>query len=264
MKKTIWIVVTLFLFDCTKENFEPDSEERCRLGEYVYKQEGGADRRYEITYVENSLTWVNLINDQTQMGDAWATNMVYKHIYRNDSLIIKDFRQFKEGATYFAAQYSTQLQSVVTTFPENGGTYKYSFDYSQTDRITVTLEKLTGNVATFDSRGIYHLDANDDVERLEITRNPDVHGNDPDNYTTRDITYTYDIIQNPLKDLVLAHFMKPELPGITYFSMNNRLTEKYDNVTRTYQFEYGTDPMPTQVTTPGGFTEKYEYPNCTN
>jgi hypothetical protein len=264
MKKYIWIVVTLLAFDCATDDFHPDDEEKCRVGEYVYKQVQGVDSRYDISYLENSLTWVEIINDQTQAGSEWSTNMTYKHFYRNDSLIIKDFRQFREGATYLTAQLKTELQSVITSFPDNNGKYRFSFDYSQDDQVTVTLEKLVGNVATFDSRGVYSLDDLGDVTKLVITRNPDLHGNDPDPFTTREITYTYDIVLNPLKDLVLPHFLKAELPDITYFSMNNRLTETHDGNTYTYKFEYGTDPMPTKQTKPDGTVEKYEYPNCTN
>jgi hypothetical protein len=264
MKKSIWILVTLLAFNCATDDFKPSDEPKCMVGRYVYNQDNGADLGYEITYVENSLTLVDLINDQVQVGANWATSMTYKHIYRNDSLYIKDFRQFREGATYLTAQLNTNIQSVITSFPDNNGMYRFSFDYSKDDQITVTLDKMNGNVATFDSRGVYYLDDLGNVTKLVITRNPDIHANDPDPFTTREITYTYDIVLNPLKDLVLPHFLKAELPDITYFSMNNRLTEKYDGNTYTYKFEYGTDPMPTRQTKPDGVVEKYEYPNCTN
>jgi len=264
MKKSIWIVVTLLAFNCATEDYKPGDEEKCRVGNYVYGQKNGVDVRYEITYVENSQTWADVIKDEIQVGSDWATNVTYKHIYRNDSIYIKDFKQFKEGETFLAAQLGTNLQAVVTDFPDNNGKYRFTFDYSQTDQITVTLEKIVGNVATFDSRGVYYLDDLNDVTKLVITQNPDVHGNDPDPFTTREITYTYDIVLNPLKDLVLPHFMKAKLPDITYFSMNNRLTEKYGSTTNTYKFDYGTDPMPTKQTKPDGVIEKYEYPNCTN
>jgi len=263
MKKIIWIVVIFFLFDCSKDEFQPSTEEKCRVGRYVYGQNSGVDVSYQITYLENSLTRVELVTDQVKVGDSWATNFIYKHFYQNDSLYIKDFRQFKEGATYITAQLNENIQSVVTNFPDNGGTYRYSFDYSKDSQITVTLEKMNGEVATFDSRGVYHID-NDDVVKLDITRNPDIHGSDPDNYTTRTKTFTFDIVLNPIIELVLPHFLKPELPDITYFSMHNRLTEKYDDQNLTYQVQYGTDPMPNQITRPNGVVEKFEYPNCTN
>lgn len=264
MRRAIWILITLTLFDCTKEEFNPGTEETCRIGRYVYGKSSGSDVSYEVTYVENSLNQVDIIFDQILFGETWATNSTYKHIYRNDSLLIKDFAQFREGATYLRAEFDERIQQIITTFPGSGGTYRYTFDYSKSDETTVTLEKIDGATATFDSRGVYSMDALDNVTKLVITRNPDLHGSDPDNFTNRTITYTYDIVRNPLKDLVLVHFMKPELPATTYFSVGNKLTEKYDDVTRTYAFEYGTDPMPNKMTTPEGVVEKYEYFNCTN
>lgn len=267
MRKSIWIVLILLLFDCKKDDFQPSSEETCRLGRFVYGQQSGADVSYQINYLDNSQTWVDLVTDQLQVGDQWATSNIYKHIYRNDSVYIKDFRAFKEGTTYLAAIYpeeNSQIQSVITTFPDAGGTYRYSFDYSKSDQVTVRLERMEGNVATFDSQGVYHLDENNNVIKLEITRNPALHGSDPDPYTSRTITMTYDIVINPLKGLILPHFLKPVLPDATYFSMENRLDATYDGATKTYVFEYGTDPMPTKETLPDGTVYKFEYPNCTN
>jgi hypothetical protein len=97
-----------------------------------------------------------------------------------------------------------------------------------------------------------------------ITRNPDFHGDEPDNYITRTKTYTYDVVRNPLKGVILPHFIKPVLPDVTFFAARNRITEKYNDVVRSYTFEYGTDPMPVKLTKPEGVVEKFEYINCTN
>lgn len=255
------------MFDCATEDFEPPTEEQCRVGRYVYGKQAASDLSYEITYIDRPSRKIDIINDQILQSGTWATNNVYKHIYRNDSLYIKDFNQFKEGVTYITALYGssgTVTSSVITSFAANGGTYRYTFDYSKDNQVTVSLEKMNGNVATFDSRGVYYLNELADVTKLEITRNPDLHGGDADNYTTRTITYTYDIVQNPLRALILVHFKKAELPDVTFFSPNNRLTEKYDNVNNTYGVEYGTDPMPTKITRPNGVVETFDYPNCTN
>jgi len=265
MKKIIWIVSLFLLFDCTKEDYQPSTEEGCRIGRYIYGQDSGRDKSYLINYVENTLTQVEIVNDQIQSGDTWVTNVTYKHFYRNDSLYVKDFTTFQDGATYITAQTNdTGIQSVITTFPANGGTFRYIFDYSKDGQITVSLDRIQGNVATFDSRGVYYLNADQNVSKLEITRNPEIHGSDADNFTARTKTYTYDIIINPLKGFVLSAFLKPELPDVNYFSFTNKLTEAYDGKTLNYKMEYGTDPMPTSAILPSGVVEKYEYFNCTN
>lgn len=261
----ILMLSTMLLLDCATEDYVPTSEEKCRVGRFVYKQQSGADVSYNITYIEGSLTRPDVITEEILNGGTWVANAAFKHIYKNqDSLYIKNFNQFKEGATYLAAQLETKIQSVVTTFPGNNGTYRYTFDYAQTDQITITLEEINGNTATFDSRGIYHIDSRGDVVRLQITRDAGRHANDPDPFTTRDITYTYDLVLNPVQYLVLPHFLVAELPGPTYFSMHNRVTETSDGTTRNYNIVYGTDPMPKNITTPAGVVQKFEYPNCTN
>jgi hypothetical protein len=270
MRKSVWILLTFLMFDCATSEYVPPTEPSCLLGRWVYKQDSGNDVSFEIEYVANTVSRIDLIMDETLFGDQWATNKVYKHIYKNDSLYIKDFTAFKEGATYITAQLSNvendeRIQSVVTTFPDNGTkVYRYTFDYSKDSQITVTLEQVNGSVALFDSRGVYHFNADDNIDTLRITRNPDIHGGDVDNYTSRMKVFTYDIVRNPLIGIVMANFTKPQLPDVTYFNAGNRLTEHYDDVTRTYTFEYGTDPMPNKMTTPEGVVEKYDYPNCTN
>jgi hypothetical protein len=259
------------MFDCATSEFTPPTEDPCRIGTWVYKQDAGKDVAFNITYVKDFISRIELITDQTKVGDQWTTNVVYKYIYTtSDSLYVKDFTGFKDGVTYLTAQvngedYYEQVQNIVTNFPANNGSYRFTFDYSKANQITVTMEKMNGSTATFDSRGVYWFDVNgDNVDSLLITRNPDIHGGDADNFTSRKKRFTYDIVRNPIKGIVMANFTKAELPDVTFFNVGNRLTEKYDNVTRTWTLTYGTDPMPTQMTTPDGVVEKYEYPNCTN
>lgn len=267
MKRTVWFIILLFLSECTKDDFKPSSEERCRIGRYVYDQESGHDKALVINYVENTLAQVDVVIDQLQTDADWSTVSIYKHLYDEDSLYIKDFTGFREGDTYVRAQYDSDLEQpaqMLTSFPGNGGTYRYTFYYGKEKQITVTLDKIDGSDATFDSRGVYYLDDNYNVSKLEITRNPALHSDDTDQFTTRTKTFTYDIVINPLRDLVVPHFSRPGLPDVTFFSMNNRLTEAFDGATMSYTYQYGTDPMPVKMTRPGGIVEKYEYNNCTN
>lgn len=264
MRKLIWVVIAITMFDCGGDEFKPSDEERCRVGRYVYGKDSGSDVSYNITYVENFINRVDVAIDQVFMGDTWVTNDTYKHIYRNDSLYIKDFKTFTEGEIFLTALLSQKIQEVVTTIPDNGGTYRFRFDYSTTQQIAVTLDKLEGSTAVFDSRAVYFMDEGGDVSRMEIFRNEAIHGQDPDNYTHRDKAFKYDIAQNPLKDLVIAHFFKAELPDVTFFSFHNRLEETYDGATRKFEYVYGTDPMPKEITTPDGVKLRFEYPNCTN
>jgi hypothetical protein len=255
--------------DCSKEEFKPSDEAKCQVGLYVYGEDSGSELAYEITYLDTSLTFPSVIVDQKLVSGTWLPNATFKHIYRNDSIYIKDFKQFQEGATFLAGQLDSKtlvskLQNVVTTYPANGGTYRYTFDYAQSDKITVTLEEVIGNTAFFDSRGVYTFDSRGDVVKLEITRDADRYASDPDPFTSRTITYTYDIVLNPLQYQVLVHYLHKGLPDVTYFSMHNRVNETYDGSTKDYQITYGTDPMPKQIVRPNGVVEKYEYPNCTN
>ena len=255
------MIGTLLLSDCSKDEFKPSSEEKCRVGRYVYAQASGKDLSYDITYVEGSLTRPSVITEEMLSGDTWFVNSTYKHIYENDSLYIKDFKLFTEGDTYLSALYDTKIQSVTTSFPNNAAIYRYTFDYAQTDKLTITLDEMNGNTAICDSRGTYNFDERGDVVRLEVLRNADRYPGEP---TTLDITYTYDIVLNPIKELVLPHFINAALPEATYFSMHNRVTETSDGATKNYNITYGTDPMPNQILRANGVTEKFDYPNCTN
>ncbi|HZY82170.1 MAG TPA: hypothetical protein VFE50_21745 [Cyclobacteriaceae bacterium] len=264
MKKLVWFVVfAIFTVECATEDFKPGSEEQCKVGRYVFAQENGTDRGYEISYVQNTFTRVEVAVDQIFKNGQWLVNDTYRHIYSNDSIYIKEFNGFREGATLLSGLYKDKIQEVTTNIADNGGVYRFRFDYSTTQRIAVTLEKVVGNSSEFDSRAVYYINNKADVERVEIFKNPDKY-NGPNDFTYRDIKFTYDEIQNPIRDLVISHFFKAELPDVTYFSMHNRLEETYDGTTRKYTYEYGTDPMPKKVTTPDGVTLKFEYPNCTN
>ncbi len=263
MKKLVWMVLMIFLIECSRDEFQPSSEDRCRVGRFVYGQANGNDESYNINYVENYFIRVSVASKEILVNGAWTVDNVYKHEYVNDSLYIKEFKTFTEGKTLLTALLSQKIQEVVTTIPENGGTFRFRFDYSTTQQIAVTLERIVGNTAIYDSRAIYYINNTADVERMEIFRNKDIY-NGPNDFTYRDKKFTYDNIQNPLKDLVIANFFKAELPDVTYFSFHNRLDETVDGVTKKFNFEYGTDPMPNKVTTPDGVVLKFEYPNCTN
>lgn len=258
-------VLSFVLFECNKDgDYQPSSEAKCLVGRYVYDQASGSDLSYLITYVDSSLTRPSLINDQEFSGDTWLTNESYKHIYTKDSLYIKDFRHFQEGDTYLTALLNDKIQTVVTTFPNSEGVFRYSFDYSKNQQVTVTLERLEGNNAIFYQRGIYYQDSREDVVKWDITKSEEIYGNDPNEFTHRVYEYTYDIVLNPIQKLVIPHFREVALPDVTYFNMHNRLTRKHDDVSETYTIEYGTDPMPKTITKPNGVVEKFDYPNCTN
>jgi hypothetical protein len=268
MKKFSWVVVVVALVTgCKEDKFQPSSEERCKIGRYIYGKQGGKDVSYEIRYKLNSFTQLDLITDQVLTGDTWAAQKTYKHIYRNDSLIIKDFFQFREGATLYTALITKKVTELITTEVKNftnGAVYRYRFDNSKEKQLTVTLEKLDGDIATYDSRAVYYFDENGDVSRQEIFRSQAIHGGEPGFVAYQDKSFTYDFITNPLKNLVIPHFKELVLPDVTFFSAHNRLTEKTADNTLTYTFVYGTDPMPSSVTTPDGTVQKFEYPNCTN
>src|SRR5689334_4462069 len=103
MKKISWVaIVIVFIVGCKEEKFKPSSEERCKIGRYIYGKQAGKDLGFEIRYKLESFTLIDVISDQVLTGDTWASSKTYKHIYRNDSVIIKDFFQFREGATLFA------------------------------------------------------------------------------------------------------------------------------------------------------------------
>jgi len=268
MKKIGWdVIVIVFIVGCKEDKFQPSSEERCKVGRYIYGKQADKDASFEIRYKLESFTLIDLISDQVLTGDTWASTKTYKHIYRNDSLIVKDFFQFREGATLFAAGTTQKGTDVVPTEVKrfmDGTVYRFRFDRSKDLQVTVTLEKLDGEVATYDSRAVYYLNELGDVTRQEIFKSEAVHGNEPGFVAYVDKSFTYDIIINPLANLMVPHLSKLELPDVTFFSAHNRLTEKTGTTTSTYQYVYGTDPMPASVTTPDGTVQKFEYPNCTN
>jgi hypothetical protein len=262
MKNLSWIVVCVILISgCGGDEFQPSSEEQCKVGRFVYKQEAGRDVSYHITYTEEKA--INLITDEVFQNDMWQTNATYRHIFRNDSLIVRDFTAFKEGATLLTALTGTNISEVKRYLP-GGAVYRWRFDYSKSGQVTVSLEKMNGDAATEESRGIYYLDLNSDVTRLELFGKAANPGGDPVPPDKLEKEFTYDIVINPLKSLALVHFLKPELPDVTFFSMHNRVTEKQAGVTKQYKITYGTDPMPSEVIMPDGVVQKFEYPNCTN
>src|SRR5438045_2777310 len=104
MRKLICIALLFSMFDCATSEYQPNTEDPCRIGTWVYKQDGGNDVAFNISYVDNYIQRIGLITDQTKFGDQWATNRIYKYIYTStDSLYVKDFSAFKEGATYLTA-----------------------------------------------------------------------------------------------------------------------------------------------------------------
>lgn len=263
MRRLGWLLMLPLLVDCTSNEFQPSTEEKCRLGLFVYGQSAGRDVRFNMSY--DISFKVDVLNDEINQSGTWAVQKIYKHIYRNDSLYIRDFTGFKEGQTYITAQLGQKIQQVRRFFPDLGKTYRYTFDYSKSSQVTITLELMVSeNVAQFDSRGVYYFDTNADVIRLEIFKNADIYGGVPGEFTYRDIAYTYDYILNPFQNLVFVNFLKPALPDVQFLSMHNRLTAKYGDVTQTYQFTYGTDPMPNKIVNPDNSVWQLEYPNCTN
>jgi hypothetical protein len=154
MRSIICVALVLLVIGCKNDEFVPNPEGLCQVSKYVYKQESGADVRYQIDYTENSLSQVSLVTNQKLTSGNWVSDMFYKHTYKNDSLQIVDFRQFKEGETWLKAQIGEKISVIITTFPENEGTFRYTFDHSKSDEITVTLDRLNGSMATFDQRGV--------------------------------------------------------------------------------------------------------------
>ena len=187
---------------------------------------------FQFTYFEDSIVVIN-------QSDPIITK--YPYLWVN----LKDGRPEK----------------VVRFFSQSAVRLTHTFDYSQNNRIRISIERLasTGELLRA-GYGDYFFDDAGNVTRLVI------FGIDPDDRSqliqVSDQSFTYDGFKSPVKGLYLPWFNATQLPDPRFFSSNNILTVSENNDVGRYRYDYGENDQVQENVQPDGRPIKFTYVNC--
>lgn len=214
-------------------DFTTSNKGPCLINQYTLRQ-FDINSSFRITY------------DANKRIDIFGTDPQYKYRYSGDSVYINNYFQGKIYNLSFTSTSSDgKVQSIKKYFSNTGGIYRYSFDYSITNQINVTLDYLNSNYPintppTKIVKGEYKTDNSGNVILLNVYI-PNTNG---DWVIDKTSTYTYDKSENPVRGFILPFFDYQWIPKVYYFSFSNVLTETTGNTTTNYSYQYAANGLP--------------------
>ncbi len=231
MKKKVLkiLILSLLIFSCSKED---DISNSCILTKIEFENQSYF---FEFEYINNKLSKIKDFYFTNTLPEGCTYNVNY---ITNDSITIQGTNN--SYLPKLSAKYNGN--KLIKLQENTGGHYIYKFDYNQT-RIRVLQVyinyygnggKTLENVAYAD----YFLDGNKNVKNVKTYKYNPINSNNAT--LISDIDYTYDIANNPLKNIIYPNFdfINDHLPHPSFFSKNNILSRKYNGSTLNYNFEY--------------------------
>ncbi|MFT4738438.1 MAG: hypothetical protein ACI8QD_000150 [Cyclobacteriaceae bacterium] len=187
----------------------------------------------------------------------------YQFTYFEDSLVIKDqLAQVSSLTPYISVKFEDEKPiQVVRFFNSSGVKLVHDFDYSQKDRLQVSLTRVASNgQSLFAAYANYHMNSAGNVSRIER------FGIDPDDRSVfilnEDRVFSYDDFKSPVKGYYLPFFTDTNLPDVKFFSTNNVLSIAENNTTARYEYIYDASNNTTAQIPPSGQPVIFSYLNC--
>jgi len=233
-------------------DFTTSDKGPCLISQYT--RQYATERSFQITYEANKRI------------DIFGTDPQYKYRYSGDSIYINNYLSGTIYNLSFTSNSSNgKVQSIKKYFSDTGGIYRYSFDHSIANQITITLDYLNSTYPintppTKIVKGEYKTNDSGNVTQLNVYL-PNTNGDWVINKTS---TYTYDKSENPVRGFILPFFDYQSIPIVDYLSSGNVLTETTGTTTTNYSYQYAANGLPvssTKVGSPQPLT-KFSYINC--
>ncbi|MEQ8475091.1 MAG: hypothetical protein RIB54_02555 [Fulvivirga sp.] len=273
IKTTLLLILFLSLiFSCSEDSNEPivnlDHEKYCPIQSYVY-QGTSFIPQMRLSYIYDIGLEAHKVYLEKYSNSTWERfDDYFEFTNYPDSTII-----YYYGTTsrYYKIIYNEdRIREINRYYASTGGIYNYTFDYSIPQTVSVILNYSNRQYRNDSmTTSIYHFDGNDNVNEVEIYKNPDFFdSSDYDHFEYRKIIYEYDNSPNPLTGYIMPFFFPspPISPDVRLFTKNNPISSEYDGQIKKTNYTYNDDAYPTSISyvLSNGQTEskQIEYFDC--
>jgi len=219
-------------------DFTTSNKSPCLISMYTLRQ-SNINQTFQIVY------------DANKRIDIFGIDPQYKYKYSGDSIYINNYL----GGTLYDLSFTSQssngiVQSIKKYFSSTGGIYRYSFDYSVANQISITLDYSSiyavdkNTPPTKVVRGEYKTDNSGNVTQLNVYL-PNTNG---DWVIDKTSTYKYDKSENPVRGLIIPFFDYQWIPEVYYLSSSNMLAKTTGTTTINYSYQYAPNGLPISST----------------